>query len=164
MTTVGDKMAGFGTYYDFNCGNTSSPGVGCNAYGHPLCRTCEFHKKNESSHGQCPDLWCLKNHSQPMAFGFFATDRIALRTMLPPAVGDDPVDCVKSHCADEVAACGNDAKCTKDGTCALDCQKDPDPGTCLKKCIHFPDMVELRLMRCADKSGCLKPGSVLQSL
>merc|ERR1711998_424376 len=53
MTTVGDKMAGFGTYYDFNCGNTSSPGVGCNAYGHPLCRTCEFHKKNESSHGQC---------------------------------------------------------------------------------------------------------------
>ena len=57
-------MAGFGTYYDFNCGNKSNPGVGCNAYNHSLCRTCEFAETNISSHSQCPEIWCLKNASR----------------------------------------------------------------------------------------------------
>merc|ERR1711998_131839 len=59
LTTEGDKMAGIGTYYDFNCGNKSNPGVGCNAYGKPLCRTCTFNKTHTKSHSICPNIPCL---------------------------------------------------------------------------------------------------------
>ena len=52
-------MAGIGTYYDFNCGNKSNPGVGCNAYGKPLCRTCTFNKTHTKSHSICPNIPCL---------------------------------------------------------------------------------------------------------
>merc|ERR1711998_85941 len=56
-TTVGDKMAGLGTYYDLDC-NTTNPGVGCNAYGHKLCRSCSLNG-TDKGHGECPKIPCL---------------------------------------------------------------------------------------------------------
>merc|ERR1711998_76031 len=65
-TTVGDKAAGLGTYYDLDC-NTTNPGVGCNAYGHPLCRSCLLNG-TDVGHGQCPKLPCLENEFRTQAW------------------------------------------------------------------------------------------------